>query len=191
MRTLARAVIAAVLGAVALIVWGMVFWGFLADPLGVFHRLPNDAAVTRTLVEGGATTGTYFMPWPRDSAESFERFVAQHRSGPFFRLHYVREGVDPNSAGKLLKGTFHYFTVAALAVALAMLAAGSFARKLGVIVLAGLLGSDLITIGDPVWFHMPWDHTRGVLLFEILSWLLLGFVVAQFAPTYYSSSSSG
>jgi hypothetical protein len=50
-----------------------------------------------------------------------------------------------------------------------MLAGGLFGRKFGAIVLAGLLGSDFITIGDPVWFHMLWDYTRGVLLFEIVS----------------------
>ena len=105
----ARCVVAA---AVVLIAWGMVFWGLLADPLGVFHELPDADAVTSALVDAKTPTGTYFMPWPRDDAESFEQFVAQHRSGPFYRLNYLREGVDPNSPGKLLVGSLHYVTVA-------------------------------------------------------------------------------
>jgi hypothetical protein len=29
---------------------------------------------------------------------------------------------------------------------------------------------------------MPWDYTRGVLLYEAVAWLLLGVVAARLAP---------
>jgi hypothetical protein len=66
------------------------FLGVLADPAGAFHTLPDASAVTRALQR----TGTYFMPWPHQTSEEFRRFVAQHESGPSFRLSYVREGVN-------------------------------------------------------------------------------------------------
>jgi hypothetical protein len=106
-----HAALAALAGMVALVLWGMLFWGLLAEPLGVFHQLPNDTAVTELLVAGDAPTGTYFMPWPRATPEQFAAFVAQHRAGPFYRLSYVREGVDPNSPGKLALGCLHYLAV--------------------------------------------------------------------------------
>jgi len=179
-----RALLAALAGTVVLVVWGMVFWAFLAAPLGAFRALPDDAAVTRTLGESDVGTGTYFMPWPRDTRQAFERFVAQHRSGPFYRLSYVREGVDPNSPGKIVLGTAHYATVAILAVLLCSLARGaSFKRRFGVVFLGGLIGTDLITIGDPVWFHMPWDHTRALLVYQVTCWILLAAVVAKVGTT--------
>jgi len=177
-----RPALATLAAAVALVAWGMLFWGLLAPRLGVFHALPNAASVTATLLEGGATSGTYFMPWPRDTPEAFARFVHQHETGPFYRLSYVREGVNPNSAAKLILGTLHYVTVAAIAVALAMLAGPRPGRRFAIVLLAGLLGSDFITVGDPVWFHMPWDYVRGVLLYEVASWALLAAIAARLAP---------
>ena len=177
-----RALLATVAGTVVLVAWGMLFWGLLAPRLGVFHALPDAPGVTARLAESGTTTATYFMPWPRDTPEAFARFVAQHKTGPFYRLSYVREGVDPNSPRKLLLGTLHYVTVAALGVVLAILAGPAFSRRLAVVIVAGLLGSDFITVGDPVWFHMPWDYTRGVLVYEIVAWTLLGLCIARLAP---------
>jgi hypothetical protein len=177
-----RRLLAVLAGTVSLVAWGMVFWGFLASPLGAFHALPDDDAVTRALVDSDTRTGTYFMPWPRDTREAFDAFVAQHRSGPFYRLSFVREGVDPNSPARLMLGTLHYATVAALAVLLCALAGGTtFGQRFAIILVAGSIGTNLITIGDPVWFHMPWDYTRAVLVFEIVAWLLLAGVAAGLA----------
>jgi hypothetical protein len=123
------------------------------------------------------------MPWPRRSAEEFEAFERQHKAGPFFRLSYVREGVDPSSPGKLLLGCLHYLTVAGLATAVIGLAGQrSLVRRGAVVFLGGLLGSNLITLGDPLWFHLPWDYTAGVLLYEAVAWLVLGATVAVLCP---------
>ena len=45
-----------------------------------------------------------------------------------------------------------------------------------------LNATDLITIGDPVWFHMPWDYVRGVVMYEIVSWTVLAAIAARSAP---------
>src|SRR4029079_5934254 len=124
----------------------------------------------------------YFMPWPRDTPEAFKRFEEQHKRGPFYRLSYVREGVDPSSPSKLMVGTRHYVTVALIAVLLATLAGPPRGRQVAAVVLAGLLGSDFMTVGAPVWFHMPWDYTRGVLGYELVAWILLGLTAAWLAP---------
>jgi len=177
-----RLMLAAAAGAVVLIVWGMLFWGFLAPPLGVFHALPNASQVTAALESGGAPTGTYFMPWPRRTKEEFRRFVAQHKSGPFYRVSWVREGVDPSSPGKILAGCALDLAVSVLAVALLAAAGpGSSGRRFRIVLLAGLLGSAFITVGDPVWFHMPWDYVRGVLVYEVVSWFLLAATLAWLA----------
>lgn len=178
-----RWLIAPLAGMVALVAWGVLFWGLLADPLGVFHKLPNDRAVTDVLRGGGAQTGTYFMPWPRKSPEEFAAFEAQHKTGPFYRLSYVREGVDPSNPRKLFLGCLHYLTVAAVATLLLWIAGPkSFARRWGIVFLGGMLGTNLITIGDPVWFHMPWDYTCGVLIYETVAWILLGATLAALCP---------
>ncbi|MEZ4869745.1 MAG: hypothetical protein R3C14_50940 [Caldilineaceae bacterium] len=180
-KLLRQLILSTLLGGLALVVWGMIFWGFLADPVGVFHTLPNADAVTALLQANGTTTGTYFMPWPRKTAEEFAAFVAQHQRGPFYLLMYIREGVDPNSPGKLLLGVLHYLTVALLATLLLLMTnLPRYGSRVLVVLLAGLLGSNFITLGNPLWFHLPWDYTLGNLFYEVVSWLLLGLVTAPF-----------
>jgi hypothetical protein len=166
-------------GTLVLVLWGMLFWGFLAGPVGVFQKIGNDRAVTQTLMDGGIRTGTYFMPWPRDTPDTFASFVAQHKSGPFYRLSFVREGVDPNSVRKILVGCFHYFVVAGVSVLLLLVTRPrTLMRRVCTVLLAGMIGSIFITVGDPIWFHMPWDYVRGELLYEVVAWLLLGVTVS-------------
>jgi hypothetical protein len=66
----------------------------------------------------------------------------------------------------------------------------SYARRLSLVLLGGLIGSVCITAGDPTWFHMPWDYARAVLLYEIVSGTLLGSVVAKLAPPPNTRASS-
>lgn len=174
---IARNVLATVLGAFVLIAWGMVFWGLLADPLGLFHRIPNSEAVTKLLKENDTQTGTYFRPWPRNTPESFKRFSDLHKEGPFYKLSYIKEGVDPNSPAKLTIGCLHYLTVAAIAVGiLSLVQSMSLLVRVAVVFLSGLMGTNFISAGDPVWFHLPWDYAGGSILYETVSWLLLGIV---------------
>jgi hypothetical protein len=173
-----RVGLATLAGGLILVIWGMVFWAVVAPAMGVFQALPDAGTVTTALTSSNTPTGTYFMPWPRGTSEEFQRFVAQHKSGPFYQLHYVREGVDPNSPTKIGIGVMQYLVVAFLTVMLVVISRGAtFGRRFGVIVIAGLIGTLFITIGDPVWFHLPWDYTTGVLVYEVVAWVLLGITV--------------
>ncbi len=171
-----------VVGALALSIWGMAFWGFLYDPLDVFHdKSPAIEEIAGALEDAGTQTGTYFHPWPRDTAPAMEAWLEQHRAGPFFKLSYVAEGADPQSPAKMARGIGLYLIVAALAtvlLAVARIPSDARVRSTGAVFLGGAMGTLLIQVGDPVWFHLPWDYVVGNLLFELVAWALLGAVVA-------------
>ena len=57
-RDMKRAAIAAVVSCVVLVVWGMMFWGFIAPKMGVFHALPDAGPVTKALSATSTPTGT-------------------------------------------------------------------------------------------------------------------------------------
>ena len=175
-----RGALGTLAGALALGVWGMVFWGWLAHlSLGCFRRFPTVAEVTESCQAIDLQTGTYFVPWPRDTPEAFEEFVEHHKRGSFYKLSYIREGVDPQSPGKLLLGSLHNASVALIAVLLSLAVGPSrYAKQAGIVFLAGMMGTNFISVADPIWFHLPWDYTGGVLLYEIVSWALLAGVTA-------------
>lgn len=49
---------------VVLVIWGMIFWGWLYQFFGIFNKLPNDTEVVQLLSANGTETGTYFSHGP-------------------------------------------------------------------------------------------------------------------------------
>jgi hypothetical protein len=181
MKSALRALLTALAGTLVLVLWGMLFWGWAYELFGVFDTLPDAASVVAALQSAGTQTGTYFVPWPRNTPETFAQFVAQHTRGPFLQLSYSREGVDPQAPGKIARGVLHYFVVSLLAVALLRLAtppSTTFLRKFALVFLAGCIGTVFIRLGEPIWFHLPWRHALGHAVYELVAWALLGGVTA-------------
>jgi hypothetical protein len=87
--------------------------------------------------------------------------------------------------------TLHYLSVAALATVLVWFTGCSSSRRAWtVIFIGGWLGSNLITLGDPIWFHLPWDYAAGVLIYETVAWAILGFSVTNVCPKRNSAAAS-
>jgi len=83
----------------------------------------------------------------------------------------------------LLLGVLHYILVALLAVALLVTVdLPTYRTRVATVFLAGLIGSVFITLGNPIWFHLPWDYTLGNLLYAVSSWIILGLTVAAIVP---------
>jgi hypothetical protein len=51
-----------------------------------------------------------------------------------------------------------------------------------VVVVGGSLGTVYTTLGDPIWFHVPWDLARGLLVYELGGWLVLALCLAAALP---------
>jgi hypothetical protein len=182
-RKIRAATIASVLGTVAILAWGMLFWEFLYQPLGVFQEKPVDPVLVEALNVSGLETGTYLYPWPRDTPDAKRDWVSRHAAGPFFRLSYVREGVDPESPWKLGFGVLHNLLVASMATGLILLAgrgSGTFGARFLIVTLAGMMGTVLIQAGETVWFHMPLDYVIGAAFYQIVCWLLLAGILAAY-----------
>jgi len=153
----------------------MLFWGVLSPRLGAFRDQPIQQAAAELLAQSDTPTGTYFFPWPRSDVG----WEDAHRTAPFFKLSYVREGADPSSPGKLALGSLHNLGVALLANALILLALPglpTFGRRFALVFCAGAMGSLLIQVGDPIWFHLPWDYANASLVYELGSWAILGAI---------------
>ncbi len=100
-------------------------------------------------------------------------------TGPFFKLYFIRDGIDPQSQKNLRFGALHNLAVTGFAALLLALATGSqasYGRRCAIVLVAGSIGSRFIQLGDPIWFRMPWDYVRGALIYEMGSWVLLAFI---------------
>jgi len=191
-RPVRRFLVSVVVATVVLTLWGFLFWGYFARGLGMFHAVPDADALTDTLKARDLATATYFVPWPRSTPETERAFVEHHKTGSFYRLSYVREGVDPQSGTKIMLGVLHHAVVALLAGLLVFFVRDRpFGLRVLIVFVAGLMGTTFIRVADPVWFHMPWDFVGGVLLYECVAWLALAVVVAGLAVSRRTVSHSG
>ena len=167
---------------VALLLWGLIYWGVLYEPLNVFNDLPNQQSVAQLLQDNQTPTGTYFYPWPRNSTAAMADWLKNHIEGPIFRLSYVEVGVNPQSPVKLIIGGIHYFVVSLIGCWLLTLTGYSlntFGKRLLAVFLAGSLGTLYIQLSDAIWLHLPWWHTLSQVLYDLVSWLIMGTILGN------------
>ena len=178
--TLKSILVRTLVAAFLMLLWGMFFWGVLYDDVSVYRDHPDETLqrVAAALTESNLESGAYFYPWPRDTKEAAESWLAAHRQGPFFELHFSRAGVDPQSPKKLVLGALQYAFVSLLGTMLALLSGTRGARTFVLILLAGVMGTIFIQITRPLWFHLPWHYSLAHASFEVVSWALLAASIA-------------
>ena len=176
-----KVILAALASTAVLLIWGITYWQIIYELLKIYNTSPDAEKVAELLQESGTATGTYFYPWPRNTDETFQQFVTKHAHGPFFKLSYIREGVNPQTPKKMIGGILHYLSVTFLAALIIHLIGPDkigFRKKVLILFLAGSIGTIFIQLGDPIWFHLPWDYSLGILVYELVSWLIIGIMTA-------------
>lgn len=186
-----RVILAAVLAAVVMFLWGFVFWGVTGFParMGFMSPFPGDEDGSTggklwELVGDEGVTGVYIYPWPvsMDSdEETIEQYSARHREGPRAQLFYNKEGAEPMGPAVMGLGWLHYFVLALLAgivLKMALPALTSFGQRVCVGTIIGLIGAIWSTIGGAIWFSHPWGYAIVDAAYGIVAGLLMAVVLA-------------
>jgi len=165
------------LAAIALFVWGFLFWGLLAEPLGMVRVAADEGALGAQLSEALGEDGVYFLP-----AETSDdaAWVTRHTSGPLAMIHFRRAGADPRAPGPLLAGFLHILASAILIGWLVQAAPAG--RGLGTVVLAALAAAVFANLGTPIWMYQSWWYHGLVAGYQFVGWLLAGTILAKMLP---------
>ncbi len=182
-----KLVLGALLAAVAIFVWGFLFW---ATPLSapVFKQAPDEAAVTQSLAANLPATGTYYIPDPRSDAADFE---ARHQAGPLVTIFYREAGTPAMTPTVFLLGFLHMFIsmlLAGLLLRLAAPALRTYGSKVVFVVLAGVAVGVWGNLGDPIWYYQPWTYHLMTTLYDIIAWGLGGLILARFVQAEHKSA---
>src|SRR5262249_33656674 len=113
-----RVIVASLLAAVVLFVWGAVWWMALPFAGWAMKPMPNEEAVVAALKTGLPDSGTYFSPYGDQNAtpEQEAALLERHRQGPLAQVIYIKDGVDPMAPAA--------FAVGFVQIVLTTLAAG-------------------------------------------------------------------
>lgn len=183
-----RILLAALLGAVAIFVWEFVAHMF--TPLGEagLDFLPAPQALSSAMQSAiGIKAGMYVFPTGGLTADSsraerqkaMERMNEEMKTSPSGFLVYKPAGTEFNFGKNLAVQFLTDFVKALLAAALlAHTALASYGRKLGFVVLAGLLAAIVTNIPYWNWYGFNGTYTVAQIVTEIIGFTCAGVVIA-------------
>jgi hypothetical protein len=177
-----QTLVGAAVAAVAMFLWGFLFWGATDIPYkAVMRAVPDEPAFAQKLTEALPETGVYLVPSP-SSGLSQDEMTKRMGAGPVAQVIFIREGVGVG-AGVFVWGYVHMFVTAVLAglfLRAARPAAVSYGSRFNLVLLAGLAGSVFSNLGKPIWWHHPWSYHILYFAYDVTSWLLAALVLAKF-----------
>lgn len=182
-----RVVVAAVLSALLMFTWGFVFWGpvMINATSRLMAPLPPEAErdVLPPLRSAQTPDGMYVYPGPpKDNLKkSMSEWEEKLKVGPVIHMAYHREGVSPMDPMMFAKGLAHNFVVALLAgilLATVVHALPSYASRVGVLALVGLIAAIWTNVASVIWWFHPPRYAAGQIVYELVAGLLMALATA-------------
>jgi len=176
---------AAILGAIALQVWGMIWWmglGMIIEPVG---SLPPEVetAMVETALDHTLEEGAYFFPGqPAENTEAaMNTWMEQQKAGPVGLLLYHAGGVSPLDPALFARGFVINF-VACFLVSVVMIpgarAGMGFPNKVAVAVCFGVVAALASYANLWNWMHAPTGFAWKMGADILGGWLLAGCAIA-------------
>lgn len=180
------------LAALALFVWGFVYYGISGLPYRAVATTADDAATMQALAATFPTTGTYILPSPQLMMSDEKKFGALMQRGPLATVHILKEGRPPMSTAQMLKG-FLLGWISCLLLALLLHKTSSalpgYACRLMFSLTAGVLIALYSNLGEVIWWNQPLGWHVTTIIYDITGWAVVGAILAKFfAPAPAASS---
>ena len=183
-----RILLAGILGGIAMFVWTSI--AHMALPLGEtgINEIPNESALLSAMQSSiGDKTGLYVFPGlgvgknatreaKNEAMKQMQQRIATNPSGI---LMYHPPG-RPFGFGKSLAVEFSTEVLQAILVIwlLAQTRIGSFAGRVGFVLIAGILAAITTNVSYWNWYGFPAVYTANYILIEIVSFVLVGVIAA-------------
>ena len=183
-----KILLAGILGGIAMFVWTSI--AHMALPLGEagINEIPNESLVLGAMQGSmGDKTGLYIFPGlgvgknatreeKNDAMKQMQQRIAANPSGI---LMYHPPGRQ-FAFGKSLAVEFSTEVLQAILVVwlLAQTRIGSFAGRVGFVLVAGILASITTNVSYWNWYGFPGVYTASYMLIEIVGFLFVGVIAA-------------
>ena len=173
-------VLAPALAALAMFVFGAIFW-MSPLPYKALGRVTDDTAAADALAKIFPETGTYLIPGayvdPKVMTALYER-------GPSAMIYFIKEGHPAMNPAVLIKGYLHYFVVALLLMMLLEKSAKAFTSyscRVKSCTMVGVIAAVFLALGDTIWWYHPLGWHLMSALYYVLAFVLAGLVLAKFS----------
>src|SRR5215831_10296248 len=183
-----KILLAGIVGGIVMFVWTSI--AHMALPLGEagIGEIPNESVVLSAMQSSmGGKTGLYIFPGlgvgknasREEKNEAMKQMQQRIAANPSGILMYHPPGRQ-FAFGKSLAVEFSTEVVQAILIVwlLAQTGIGSFAGRVGFVLIAGILASLTTNVSYWNWYGFPGVYTASYILIEIVGFLLVGVVAA-------------
>jgi hypothetical protein len=177
-----RILLAALLGGIAVFVWGMISHMLL--PLGEagVKMLPDEAGVTSALGASIHEPGVYLFPgvdMKDSSKEAQQRWAEKYKKGPTGMLIYHPVGEEFKWGPHLAIEFLSNLLGALVAAILLARVAGGYGSRVLLTAALGLFAWLAINISYWDWYGFPANFVLLEGVDQVISWLAAGLVIAK------------
>jgi hypothetical protein len=187
-----RIVLAGLLGAVAMFLWTSIAHMALSLGQAGINEIPNESAVLNAMQSSiGDKAGLYIFPGlgvgrnatREEKNEAMRQMQQRIAANPSGILMYHPPGRQ-FAFGKSLAIEFSTEVLQALLVIwlLARTGIGSFAGRVGFVLIAGILASITTNVSYWNWYGFPGVYTASYMLIEIVGFVLVGAAAGLVLP---------
>ena len=187
-----RILLSGVLGGIVMFLWTSI--AHMALPLGEagINEIPNELAVLNAMQSGmGDKTGLYIFPGlgvgknatREEKSEAMKQMHQRIAANPSGLLMYHPPGRQ-FAFGKSLAVEFSTEVLQSILVIwlLAQTRIGSFAGRVGFVLIAGILAAITTNVSFWNWYGFPGVYIASYILIEIVGFVLVGVTAALLLP---------
>lgn len=191
-----RAILAAVVGAVVLFIWGAVFWMGLFWFFGGFSSLEpdNEQSVVAALQVNMPHTGVYEFPSkpthdagidPNEAKRLYDDWVDRYGQGPVGSIVYVQSGQEVSDPVTLVRG-FVIELISSILVCMIVILGGpaGFAKKWVTVAVFGIAASVAVHLISWNFRYTPTNYTLMLCFDTAAGWMLAGIPIAAILPSH-------
>ena len=177
--------IGSVLAAIAMFLWGFLYFGPL-NGLGAVSSGAGTTALQETLESSIPESGTYVIPDMSLYLNDADRFATTHEAGPRAMLHVQKSGAPVMDPKVMIVGFIHMLVVAfILGVVLQMVlpALPTYGGKIVFLAILGLLAGLWVNFGQVVWWAHPVKYHLLNSVYHVVSFAIAGAILGKFVKS--------
>ena len=173
--------LAPALAALAMFVWGFLYWGAPHHvPYRTLGTVADDGATALALGKLFSASGSYMLPNPLLGEDRMNELA---KRGPSVEVHLIKESFGSTAMGKVMAlGYAHLFVICVLLTAMLCGLAPAFERWTCRVKFCAALGL-LVALSDlcaAIWWHHAWGWTLAQSFYDFVLYTIAGLVLAKF-----------
>jgi hypothetical protein len=185
-----RALLASLIGAVIVFIWGFAAWTVLHVYDFALRPLPGHDPIVAVVSEQVKQPGAYrFPPLPENGAMTGmvrspeqQAWEQQHRKGPIGLLLFRPKGANPQDPIVFARGfAIDFITALVLSTILMTTGLRTYTGRLLLVLGLSIFAALATHAVQWNWLYFPWQYSLALMTDVVMAWLFAGLVMAAIA----------